>query len=136
MMYRFAEASFEPIEFEGQIVHPLYRGPIRAGDIFRIDWLSCGSPRKQALVARVRLPDVAGRKGEGGLLRGREVEAPAIALWMDTNAPTTEVECTKADAAAELQVTNAWQLPDGRVDEELNNYGIKIEAVDEQTSIL
>jgi hypothetical protein len=128
MMDRFAEAG-GPVEYDGSLVYPSYSLPVEQGDVVRIDWLSSASPRLQGLVLRLRLPGRAGKKGEGGLLRYRETNAPGIALWFDTAGPTCDLECVQAREGAMLRVNNAWQLPDGRVGERINNFGIKAEQI-------
>jgi hypothetical protein len=128
MMDRFAEAG-GPVEYDGTLVHPSYSLPVEQGDVVRIDWLSSASPRLQGLVLRLRLPGRAGKKGEGGLLRYQDTEAPGIALWIDTAGPTCALECVKAREGAVLRVNNAWQLPNGQVGERINNFGIKAERI-------
>jgi hypothetical protein len=80
-------------------------------------------------VLRLRLPGRAGKKGEGGLLRYHDTEAPGIAVWIDTAGPTCELACVKARDGTMLRVNNVWQLPDGRVGERMNNFGIKVEEI-------
>ena len=136
MMQRFAESGFEPVEVNGDLVHAMYRFDVERGDRIRIEWLRAESPRVQGLSLRLRVPGVPGRRGEGGLLRVEGVEAPTIVLWMDTAPQVVEAECVDLKPRAELQISNRWRLPDGREDEWLNNFGIKIEPLNDAGAIL
>ena len=136
MMERFTESGFEPVEVDGEFVHPMYRLQIQQGDRIRIEWVSAASPRVQGLSLRLRLPGVAGRRGEGGVLRVEGADAPTIILWMDTAPPVVTAECVDLKPGAELQISNRWRLPDGREDEWLNNFGIKIETLNGSGAIL
>jgi hypothetical protein len=136
MMQRFADSGFEPVDVDGDLVHPMYRVQIEQGDRVRIEWLRAGSPRVQGLSLRLRMPGCSGRRGEGGLLRVEDVEAPTIVLWMDTAPLVVEAECIDLKPGAELQVSNRWRLADGREDEWLNNFGIKIEPFNGSGAIL
>src|SRR3954468_4461256 len=135
MMDQFAEAG-GPVEYMGALVHPSYTLMLEQGDVVRIDWLETASPRLQGLVLRLRVRGRAGKKGEGGLLRYRETQAPGIALWIDTASPTSDVECVEVSDGAVLRVNNIWQLPDGRVGERMNNFGIKVEEVSANAVVL
>lgn len=90
----------------------------------------------QGLTLRLRIPGRAGRKGEGGLLRVDDAESPSIVLWMDTAPEVVDAECIQLAGGAVLQVSNRWRLPDGREDEWLNNYGIKLEVVRQDVVVL
>ena len=129
MMHRFAEANFQPIDVDGVLVHPMLRVKVSSGDVLRLTWLSAGSPRVQGVALRLRLPEVPGRGGEGGLLRVESAESPAILLWMDTAPPVVEVTCVKVFEGAQLQISNRWRAENGREDEWLNNYGMVIDEV-------
>jgi len=135
MMDRFAEAG-GPVEYDGSLVYPSYSLPVQQGDLVRIDWLSSASPRLQGLVLRFRLAGRAGKKGEGGPLRYRDTEAPGIALWIDVAGPTCDLECVRARDGAVLRVNNVWLLPDGRVGERVNNFGIKAEQIAPDAAVL
>jgi hypothetical protein len=133
---RFAEADYRPIVVDGATVHPMLRLYPKVGDRVHIRWVSQASPRVQGLGVRLRLPDVQGAKGYGGLLRVNDVESPAIMLWTDTAPPEVLVECIHVDEGAELQISNRWRLENGREDEWFNNYGILIEERTGQTFLL
>lgn len=136
MMQRFAESGFEPVEVNGDLVHPMYRVQVQQGDRVRIEWLRATSPRVQGLSLRLRTPGVGGRRGEGGVLRAESAEAPTIVLWMDTAPPVVDADCVDLKPGAELQISNRWRLADGREDEWLNNFGIKIEPLNGSGAIL
>jgi hypothetical protein len=136
MMDRFAEADYEPVEVDGELVHPMYRTALAEGDVVRIEWLGAASPRVQGLSLRLRHPEVRGRRGYGGLLRVEQDEAPAIGLWMDSAPPVVEARCVRIDPGAELEVSNRWRMPDGREDEWFLNYGMKIEPLGEGAVVL
>jgi hypothetical protein len=129
MMERFEVSGFEPVAVDGEFIHPMWVG-IGEGDHIRLTWLSSNSPRVQGVSLRLRIPDVQGRDGEGGVLRIERREAPTMVLWMDTSPKVVEAECVSVRSGAELQVSNRWRLPDGRDDEWLGNYGIRIEPTD------
>ena len=136
LMDRFAASGFKPIEVDGSVVHPMYRTQVREGDTVRVTWLDAQSPRPQGLTLRLRVPGRTGRRGEGGLLRVESVDAPTIVLWTESAPPVVEAECVTLQPGAELQVSNRWRLPDGREDEWLNNYGMKIEAAEGDAVVL
>jgi hypothetical protein len=136
MMSRFVESGFQPVEFEGEIVHPMYTVDINERDHVRVTWIDANSPRVQGLTLRLRIPGRMGRKGEGGLLRVGDAESPSIILWMDTAPEVVDAECIERADGAVLQVSNRWRLPDGREDEWLNNYGIKLEPVGQDALVL
>ena len=136
MMERFAASSFEPVEFEGETVHAMYWAAVKAGDVVEVEWLSAASPRTQGVMLRLRKPGVTGKKGVGGTLAWEGNEGAAVRLWMDKSGPSTEVTCAEVAADAKLRITNVWVAPGGRVDEYLNNYGIKVEIVDDDTALL
>ena len=136
MMSRFADSEFEPVEVQGQLVHPMLRLKPAPGDRLEVSWLSASSPRVQGLGIRLRLPGVAGARGFGGAMKVGEVESPAIMLWMDSAPETVVVECNEVSEDAELQISNRWRLDDGSEDEWLNNYGILIDEVAPGTYVL
>ena len=136
MMERFAASSFEPVEFEGATVHAMYWAAVTTGDIVEIEWLSAASPRPQGVTLRLRKPGVTGKKGVGGTLSWEGHHGAAIRIWMDKSGPSTEVACSDVRDGAKLRVTNVWEAPNGRVDEYLNNYGITIDVVDDDTAVL
>jgi hypothetical protein len=136
MMDLFAEADWGPVEVDGQPVHPMYRTEISEGDVVRVEWLSAASPRVQGLTLRLRLPDVRGSRGYGGLLGVEQDEAPAIGLWMDSAPPVVEARCVKLTPGAQLRVSNTWRMDDGREDEWFLNFGMKIEELEDGAVIL
>ena len=136
MMNRFAAADFGPVEVDGQLVHPMYRSDISEGDVVRIEWISAASPRMQGLTLRLRLPDVRGSRGYGGLLAVEQDEAPAIGLWMDSAPPVVEARCVQLTPGAELRISTTWRMPDGREDEWFLNYGMKIEELEDGAVVL
>ena len=136
LMDRYLASGFAPIDFQGEPVHPMYRAEISEGDRVRLNWLGAASPRVQGVTLRLRIPQRSGRRGEGGLLKVEDVEAPTIVLWMDTAPPIVEAECVKLKGGAELQISNRWRFPDGREDEWLNNFGMKIEALGRDSVML
>jgi hypothetical protein len=136
MMRRFSEAGFQPIEVNARTVHPMVRLAIDVGDVVRVTWLGAGSPRVQGLSLRLRLPDVPRKRGEGGLLRVNDAESPTIVLWMDSAPQVVEAECVKLKEGAQLQISNRWRDESGREDEWLNNYGILIDDVGEESFVL
>jgi len=136
LMRQFIASGFEPIEVDGEPVYPMYTTSIEEGDCVRVRWVSAASPNVQGLGLRLRILERKGRKGEGGLLRVEGVEAPTIVLWMDTAPPVVKAECVKLADHAVLRVSNRWRLPDGREDEWLNNFGMKVEPVGERSVLL
>ena len=136
LMTRFVESGFKPVEFDGELVHPMYRADLREGNVVRVTWISAGSPRVQGLALRLRKPGVTGAKGRGGLLRVEASEAPTIYLWMDTAPPVVDATCVRLAVGGEFQVTNRWRLPDGSEDEGLNNFGIKVERESDDSAVL
>lgn len=136
MDVRFAEADFEPLEIDGELVHPMYRTALSEGDVVRIEWLSVASPRVQGLSLRLRHPEIRGTHGYGGLLRVERDEAPAIGLWMDSAPPVVEARCVQIEPGAQLEISNTWRMPDGREDEWFLNYGMKIEELGNHAVVL
>jgi hypothetical protein len=136
MMERFRESGFEPVEVRGELVHPMYRVAIAEGDRIRITWMRAESARVQGLSLRLRLPGITGRRGEGGLLRVEDVEAPTIVLWMSTAPAVVDVQCVALKPGAELQISNRWRLADGREDEWLNNFGMRVEPRGRSSAVL
>jgi hypothetical protein len=136
MMLRFAESGFEPVEVDGQFVHPMLRLDPKPGDRLEIRWVSANAPRIQGLGVRLRRPGVSGKEGYGGVLRVAEVESPAIMLWMDTAPSSFAVECVKVVEGAQVQVSNRWRLDDGREDEWLNNFGMLVEEIGPESFVL
>jgi len=135
-MTQFAESGFEPIDWEGALVHPMLRLRPHSGDRVVVTWESSDSPRVQGLGVRLRMPDLAGPKGYGGTLRVGAVESPAIMLWMDSAPPSVVIECVEVLNGAELRISNRWRLADGREDEWLNNYGMLVESTDPRLFVL
>jgi hypothetical protein len=133
MMERFAESGFEPVEVDGELVHAMYTTPVAVGDVVRVTWESARSPRVQGLSLRLGIPGRTGRESEGGLLRVDGVQAPTIVLWMDSAPPAVEAECVDLKQGALLRVSNRWRHRDGREDEWLNNYGIRIEPLGDRS---
>lgn len=107
---RYLENNWQPIEFNSQLVHPMFCADIDVGDIVRVTWISAASPLLQGLGVRMRIPALRRRKGEGGLLRVRglehPVESPAHAIWMDTAPTVVELECVKRREGAQLWISN------------------------------
>jgi hypothetical protein len=127
MGQRFSDAGWRPILLDGLIVHPMMRLPVRAGDSIDVEWLSSASPRVQGLVFRLRNPAIPGAKGRGGKLRVDAAEAYAIGLWMDSAPNPSTIDVVNVKPGAELQISNQWRTPEGRVDEWFQNYGMLIE---------
>jgi hypothetical protein len=136
MDVRFDEADYEPVEVDGELVHPFYRTSLSEGDVVRIEWLSAASPRIQGLSLRLRHPEVRGKPGYGGLLRVEHAESPAIALWMDSAHAVVTARCVRLEPGAQLEISNTWRMPDGREDEWFLNYGMKIERVGDRAVVL
>jgi hypothetical protein len=136
MMSRFAANDFNPVEIEGELVHPMLRLIPSAGDRVRLAFISAASPRVQGLAVRLRRPEIKGEKGYAGLLRLENIESPAVALWMDTAPPEVEIECVRIDEGGEVRISNRWRLEDGREDEWFGNYGILIEEIDKDSFVL
>jgi hypothetical protein len=134
-MTRFAEASFGPIDVDGLTVHPMLRLKASPGDTFEAVWISAHSPRVQGLSFRLRDPLIAGAKGRAGMLRYGKVDSPGVGLWMDAES-MGPIEVLRTKAGAELQVSNRWRMPDGRVDEWFQNYGMLIEELTRDTYLL
>ncbi|MBO0768895.1 MAG: hypothetical protein J2O48_09455 [Solirubrobacterales bacterium] len=128
--------GFEPITYQGELVYPNFSADMAVGDRVRTTWLSAASPRVQGLSLSLRIPDIGGAKGRGGLLRIEETEAPTIGYWMDTAPRVVEAECVKLKSGAELWISNRWRTDDGVEHEWLNNFGIKIEPITEDSVIL
>jgi hypothetical protein len=136
LMQRFLDSGFEPIAVDDMLVHPLFRTNMHPRDVVRVTWVSAVSPRVQGVTLRLRLPGVSGRRGEGGVLRVSDAEAPAIILWMDTAPSAVDVECVKRRDSAELQVSNRWRLENGQEHEWLNNFGMIIEPLQGEAFLL
>lgn len=132
LMDQFIDGGFKPVEYDGRLVYPNYWMDPEEGDVVQVEWLSAASPRAQGVVLRLRIPERTRRSGEGGLLQWEELEAPSIRLWMRSAGPIAEVRCESIRAGARLVLTNMWEGPTG-VDEGLNNFGMLIEPVDDDT---
>lgn len=126
----FGLNGFEPIDLDGNLVHPMCRLSIAPADLVRVTWLSSTRLRDQGLALRTRHPDVPGPQGYGGVLRIDDVESPAIFLWMDTSPSTVDVRCVDIEAGAQLRISNRWRDDRGTEHEWLNNYGMLIEELD------
>lgn len=124
MMERFGESEFHPVRHDGEIVHPFAALSVARDQEFDIEWVSTGSPRVQGLGVRVVRLD---RRGDAGQLEIAGRNAPAMMLWHDSAPPRVTVRCLEIEDHAVVRISNRWRHDDGREDEWLNNYGIRVE---------
>jgi hypothetical protein len=133
---RFRASGFGPVRIGDLYVHPMFRAYVNPGDVFRVTWLSAASSPTQGITLRMRMPGVARRRGEGGLLRSGGVESSAIVLWADKERPYDDVECASRRDGAELWISNRWRGQDGVVHEWLENFGMVVEDLAESGVLL
>jgi len=136
MEQAYVANGFEPVIYEGVLVHSFVPINVSTGDTIRVAWQSTRSPLVQGLALRLRRPGVTGSKGYAGRLRIGDSVSPGKALWMDTAPAIVDIHCDAVPADTRLEFSNRWRAPNGREDEWLNNYGIRVEELGPDSWIL
>jgi hypothetical protein len=97
---RWRETRSEPFEFEGQLVHAVYRRPIAPGTVIEVEFLSARLAPPQGI-------EVAVRKGASLAWDEHGVEGRAIRLWADKQ-PRASLRYVNPRKATEVSIWNIW----------------------------
>jgi hypothetical protein len=116
---RLAESKGEPIEYEGQTVHGIYRWDVHPGDVLRVSFQHATSEVRQGLNVAIK---------EGQLsVEGQRIKR--LVLWADTAPKAVDVVCQPPKSGALLQAWNCWDRY-GRMDAWMGNAGMLVERRD------
>jgi hypothetical protein len=96
---RWRETRGEPFEFDGQLVHQIYRRPIEPGTLIDVAFLAARAKPAQGLQIKARGATLAWDE--------HRLEGESVRLWADGQASAT-LRYVNARKTSEVAVWNIW----------------------------